>query len=150
MAEYFHDEKPIVYSIDSSEFTVSQSGVITLIGTANYETKSSYDLVLYAASTDLAADTTNLTINCSITVDVVDVNDAPLLLDLDVKRSVDEFSLVNTFVGTNVGYVDEDVGQELTFSIVDGDDLDQFRRGTARARVARPRARGSVHAPPSE
>ena len=100
--------------------------LLTLIGEANYETKSSYGLVLYAESTDQAG-TTPLIINCSITVNVIDVNDAPVLLDLDAKRSVDEFSLVNTFVGTNVGYEEEDVGQEVTFSIVDGDDLGQFR-----------------------
>lgn len=68
----------------------------------------------------------SVTITCSLTVNLADRNDPPVL-ESNPVRSVEEGSEIDTPVGDAIGATDEDRAQELLFSIVSGNDAGFFR-----------------------
>jgi len=68
----------------------------------------------------------SVTITCSLTVNLADRNDPPVLESSPV-RSVEEGSEIDTPVGDKIGATDEDRAQELLFSIVSGNSDGFFR-----------------------
>ncbi len=93
----------------------SASGVLSVANgsTLNFEVMPVFYLVVQVQDNGPG----NLTNQADITVDLLDVNDAPLIVNQDF--AIDE----NTDLGQEVGVVaasDEDSGQSLSFSIISG------------------------------
>jgi len=82
----------------------------------DYETKSSYTLTVQVSD----GGTPPLSTTAVVTVEVTDVNEAPVLQPRSFK--VPENSEVNTEVGVPMDAFDVDVGQTILYSIVGGDD----------------------------
>lgn len=112
----------ITYSLTGADallFSInSTSGEVTLASPADYETKSSYSITVNAA--DALHTTTQ-----AVTVNVTDVNEAPVNLTLSAS-SVDENTATPVAVGTLSG-VDDDGGESFTYSIVGGADQASFQ-----------------------
>jgi hypothetical protein len=132
LASYFGDGQEITYTLtdptDSNRFNITSSADVFLRrGEALdfEETDAPFDLTIWATAPGLD-NNYDITINCTLETSIEDMNDAPTLYDLDVSRSVYEDADLNTFVGEEVKYTDPDVGQEVTFEIVDGNVGDVF------------------------
>jgi hypothetical protein len=81
--------------------------------TLNFETRSSYTLTV------TVTDGGGLTSSASVTVNLIDVNEAPVL-STPYSRSISENVASLTTAGTPVGVYDEDFNQRITFIIVSG------------------------------
>ena len=92
------------------------TGVLTVArGSAiNFETLSQYRLSV------LARDGSGLTDTATVTVDIIDVNDAPVLVDQ--TRAIAENSVAGALVGKTLPAMDDDLarGQRLSFEITAG------------------------------
>ncbi|ELP30330.1 protein containing Cadherin domain protein [Rhodopirellula baltica SWK14] len=92
-----------------SAFAIDGSGNITVNGPLDFETASTYSLSVLATDDDGATDLATVTVN------VGDVNDAPVVPDLQAFTVAE-----NTAGGTVVGTIlatDEDAGQSLSYSL---------------------------------
>ncbi|MDE0471069.1 MAG: cadherin repeat domain-containing protein, partial [Ekhidna sp.] len=89
------------------------TGAITVAGTLDHETTAAYTLTVQVSDGTATAE-------AEITIDITDVNEAPMI-DANQNRtfSVAENAANGTAVGT-VSAEDEDKGDELTFSIANG------------------------------
>ena len=96
-------------------FNISSAGVITTTGVLDYETLDSYELPL------VATDNTGLITAATTFISVQDVDEAP------VVPSGQRYSVVEGVSrGTTIGSVeamDDDVGDIVTFSLLNGTDL---------------------------
>ncbi|HET6422321.1 MAG TPA: cadherin repeat domain-containing protein [Planctomycetaceae bacterium] len=110
-----------IYSIISGNpgnvFAINaSSGQITVAnpGSLNFESKSTYDLIVQVKDTGVPFSATL----ANVTVNVTNANDTPVINDQTLP-SVVEHRLPGTIVGTVVA-TDQDVGQTLTYSILGG------------------------------
>ena len=100
----------------------------------DFEACSLYRLVISATRAGTTA-------KCTVTVRVRDVNDPPYFLDergatiTSASRTVPEGSDINTLVGLPVTAGDQDAGQELRFSIAEGDPRGAFAIGACSGQV---------------
>lgn len=92
----------------------------------NYEGQSSYSVLIRAT------DAGGLYFDKSFTISIIDVNDAPVLLNS--QYSIDENSVANTLVGT-LGATDADPGTTLTYTLIDGNTLGAFSLDTATGQI---------------
>ncbi len=114
------DEDTLTYALsgtDAASFDIdTTNGQIKTKAALNYETKSSYAVVV-TASDETLSDTINITINVS------DVNDAPVFANDSTTRSIDENTAADTNIGDPVSATDED-GDTLTYSLSGTDAAD--------------------------
>ncbi len=115
------DEDTLTYALsgtDAASFDIdTTNGQIKTKAALNYETKSSYAVVV-TASDETLSDTINITINVS------DANDAPAFASDSTTRSIDENTDANTNIGDPVSATDED-GDDLTYTL-GGTDANNF------------------------
>ena len=107
------DGDTLRYSLSGSgaaRFTVSASGQITTASTIQFGDGSRYTLVL------TATDNGSLSATTSVTVTVVDVNEAPTFGESSYDREVNENATVGTAVGGPVTATDGD-DDTLTYSL---------------------------------
>jgi hypothetical protein len=101
----------------------------------DYEACSQYSLVLRATADGSTA-------KCTITVNVVDLNDLPVFLDgsgaptSSYSRTIPEMSAQNALVGLPLAASDQDARQELRFSIISGDPNSIFAIGTCSGQIS--------------
>jgi len=98
------DGDSISFSVSGSELAITSAGVITFVSAPNYETKDSY------SATVTANDGLNTTAQ-SITVNVTDVNDAPVFTSSATLNGDENQTSIGTITGT-----DED-GNSLSFTV---------------------------------
>ena len=98
------DGDSISFSVSGSELAITSAGVITFASAPNYETKNSY------TATVTANDGVNTTAQ-SITVNVTDVNDAPVFTSSATLNGDENQTSIGTITGS-----DED-GNSLSFSV---------------------------------
>ena len=98
------DGDSISFSVSGSELAITSAGVITFASAPNYETKDSY------SATVTASDGLNTTAQ-SITVNVTDVNDAPIFTSSATLNGDENQTSIGTITGT-----DED-GNSLSFTV---------------------------------
>ncbi|MDA7697486.1 S8 family serine peptidase, partial [Gammaproteobacteria bacterium] len=98
------DGDSISFSVSGSELAITSAGVITFATAPNYETKDSY------SATVTANDGVNTTAQ-SITVNVTDVNDAPVFTSSATLNGDENQTSIGTITGS-----DED-GNSLSFSV---------------------------------
>ena len=96
------DGDSISFSVSGSELAITSAGVITFASAPNYETKDSY------TATVTANDGVNTTAQ-SITVNVTDVNDAPVFTSSSTLNGDENQTSIGTITGS-----DED-GNSLSF-----------------------------------
>lgn len=103
-------------------FAITDTGVLSVAdGSAiDYETVQSYTLELVATDNEGASSTRNFVVN------VIDVNEAPIINDQ--SRSIGELAAISTNIGAVLAASDPDtlVEQALFWNIIDGDPLGQF------------------------
>ncbi|GAA4451131.1 Ig-like domain-containing protein [Novipirellula rosea] len=114
-------EGGVTYSItagnDDNRFEIIPgTGEIKVLNPLNFETANSYELTVEASDGALS-DT------AVVTIVVTNVNDTPIMVGQSF--AVTENVALNTVVGTVVAS-DEDFGQSLTYSIIAGNELDDF------------------------
>ena len=98
-------------SCTTTDFVVnSESGIITTSKALNFEQQVNYQLTYRATDSDTSVP---LTDDCIVNINVLNVNDAPIANDVDVRISED--TLPETQI-TLVTQSDEDVGSGETFS----------------------------------
>lgn len=93
--------------------------VVTADGALDFETRASYQVPVQAC------DTMNLCTTAHVRIDVLDVNEAPIIVP--ATRSVRENAPVGTFVGDPVLALDPDAGQQLTFELSGGNGTELFK-----------------------
>ena len=108
------------FSVDSS------TGEVALNTRLNHERCKSYDLETRATA---PVDDGSLVISCRVTVNVLNINDAPVITDT-ASRDVQEGKPIGTLVGPPVVATDEDVGQELRYEIIGGNTGGAFAIGS--------------------
>ena len=118
------DMDMLTYSLsgtDQASFDiVSTSGQLQTKDDLDFETKSTYEVVITATDPSNAADSVTVTIN------VTNVNEAPAFTDgTTATRSVDEATAAGGNVGTPVSATDPDSGDTLTYSL-SGTDAGSF------------------------
>jgi hypothetical protein len=106
---------------DAMYFNIDNMGQITVGAGAmlDYETKMSYMVTVTATDPDGETDTIEVTIN------VTNVNEAPMFAEATADRSIDENSAEGTPVGAPVTATDPDAGDTLAYSL-SGDDAMHF------------------------
>ncbi len=105
------------FAINASTGEITVADVTDL----DFETNPTFSLTVQV--TDIGAPTPNLSGTATITINLNDVNDAPVINDQSF--SVDENSANTTVVGT-VTATDQDAGQTLTYAITGGNALGAF------------------------
>ncbi|HEX2836410.1 MAG TPA: cadherin domain-containing protein [Thermoanaerobaculia bacterium] len=113
----------------------ASTGEITVADTADVNFEVTPTFALTVEVTDAGAPTPALSGTATITINLTNVNDAPVVNDQSFN--VDENSANGTVVGT-VAASDEDAGQTLTYSITGGNALGAFaiNPGTGQITVA--------------
>ncbi len=115
------DEDTLTYALsgtDAASFDIdTTNGQIKTKAALNYETKSSYAVVV-TASDETLSDTINITINVS------DANDAPVFANDSTTLSIDENTDADTNIGDPITATDED-GDDLTYTL-GGTDANNF------------------------
>ena len=113
----------LTYSLsgpDASSFSiVSTSGQLQTYAALDYETKSSYSVTVSVSDGNGGSD------SIAVTINVTDVNDAPVFSDSSTTRAVAENTVANTNIGTPVAATDVDTGDTLTYSL-SGPDASSF------------------------
>ncbi len=101
-----------------STVTIDNGGQLTTIAGVDFETVSVYALVVRVT------DKGGLSASTNVTVNVLDVNEAPVFVAGSVAtKTVAENSAVWTVVGSAVVATDVDAGQSRTYSIPAGQDV---------------------------
>jgi Ca2+-binding RTX toxin-like protein len=95
---------------DNSAFTISATGELQTNAALDFETQSTYDILVRTT------DSGGLSYDQALTVDINDVNEAPTALSLS-PSNVDENVAANTIVG-NFSSTDPDTGDSFTYSLV--------------------------------
>jgi hypothetical protein len=129
-SEYFaededvEDQDAIQYTMVTSDMSMSTSpfaldpntGQLTLERPTflNYENKTSYVVTV------TATDSSGMTANHVTTIQVIDENDAPLLLNSNGALSVNENSISGTLVGVPLTVIDVDSNQQHAFELLAG------------------------------
>ncbi|XP_078597383.1 protocadherin Fat 4-like [Branchiostoma floridae x Branchiostoma japonicum] len=114
------DDGSDVFHIDSS------TGAISIMGTLDYETISSYELTLKAEDDGDPSQSATAT----LTVNVTDVNDNPPTFDRSIyTAAVEEGAAGGTSVATLV-VSDADSSSSVSYEFVSGNDADKFQFGT--------------------
>ena len=116
----------LAYSLsgdDAMYFSVDDMGQIMVGADAmlDYEDKSIYSVMVIATDGGGLTATTDVT----VTINVKDVNEAPMFADTTATRSIDENSAAGTAVGDPVTATDPDAGDTLAYSL-SGDDAMYF------------------------
>jgi len=111
------DGDDISFTVSGSELSITSAGVLTFVSAPDYETKTSY------SATVTASDGTNSSTQ-DITVNITNVNEAPIITNLESLIEIDEnLSSVITITAT-----DED-GDDICFNIT-GQDKNFFQVDT--------------------
>ena len=123
------DSETLTYAIisgnTSTAFKINSStGVITVAGSLDYETKSSYTLKITVSDGSLKDTST-------VTITIIDVNESPTIADQTL--SISEDASVGTSAGT-VTASDPDAGAVLTYYAISGD-TDLFAIDSSTAKV---------------
>ncbi len=109
------DGGALYYSLsgtDAAAFSVSSLGVLTFNTAPNYEVKNSYSFDISAS------DGTNPSVTDSIVVNVLDVNDAPVMANL--TASINLLPTVSSSATKTVAMnASDDEGDAITYSIVE-------------------------------
>ena len=117
------DGDMLTYSLDgddaeSFDFDASTRQIKTM-APLDYETNNMYMVTVTATDDDMATDTINVTIN------VTDVNEAPMFAEATATRSIDENSAAGTNVGDPVMMATDPDDDTLTYAL-SGDDAMYF------------------------
>ena len=112
----------LAYSLsgdDAMYFSIDDMGQIMVGADAmlDYEDKSIYSVMVIATDGGGLTATTDVT----VTINVKDVNEAPMFDDTTATRSIDENSAAGTAVGDPVTATDPDAGDTLEYSLRGGD-----------------------------
>ncbi|XP_035676136.1 protocadherin Fat 4-like [Branchiostoma floridae] len=114
------DDGSDIFHIDSS------SGAISIMGTLDYETISSYELTLKAEDNG----DPSLSTTATLIVNVTDVTDNPPTFDRTIyTATVEEGAAGGTSVATLV-VSDADSSSSVSYEFVSGNDADKFQFGT--------------------
>lgn len=108
------DGDPLTFSLTdpSLTFAIDQNtGVISAVGTLDFETVDAYTVVI-------SADDGQLTNSATATINVLDVNEAPSLFPPLLPPRVFENSAIGTSVTSTISATDPEADQ-LTFSMID-------------------------------
>jgi hypothetical protein len=107
----------VTYSLsgtDASAFSIgSSSGVVTLNGSADYETKSSYSINV------IASDAASNTVSKTVTINATNVNETPTAANFTSAGLTSSTAVTGASVGT-LAAVDPDAGDTHTFTLVAG------------------------------
>ena len=107
-------ERPGIFEIDDA------TGKLRINGSPlDFEARSSYSI--NAIATTIGRENEeggNLYVNCSVDIEIQDVNDAPRVLGANATREVLESAAKNTFVGDPLRSWDEDANQEARLARV--------------------------------
>ena len=105
----------------SDAFAINAStGAITVAGALDYETAAAYTLTVQVSDGSLTAD-------AEITINVTDVNEAPVITAQTAPFMIEENAAEGTAVGT-VAATDEDEGDDdLTFAVTNGNTNEAFQ-----------------------
>ena len=108
------DHTTLAYSLggtDAAAFAIdSTSGQLKTKAVLDYETQSTYTLIITAADSQSLADTITVTIN------VTDVNEAPVYASESVSLDIPENAAVNTNIGGPLSATDPE-GDSLTYTL---------------------------------
>ena len=108
----------LTYSLrgtDATSFDIeSTSGQLKTKTPLNYETKRVYRVTV-------AADDGSLEGTIEVTINVTDVNEAPVFATDSTTRSIPEGTSANQNIGTPVLATDEDAGDTLTYTLIGTD-----------------------------
>ena len=98
----------------------ASTGAITVAGVLDYETAAAYTLTVQVSDGSLTAD-------AEVTINVTDVNEAPVITAQTAPFTIEENAAEGTAVGT-VAATDEDEGDDdLTFAITNGNTNEAFQ-----------------------
>ena len=100
----------VTFTVSGNELEITSDGVLTIASAPDYETKSSY------TATVTASDGTNTTTQ-DITVNVTNVNDAPVFTSSDTFSAAENQTAIGTVTATDAE------GSSVTF-IVSGNELE--------------------------
>ena len=120
-----NDDDELTFAITeasrSDAFAINAStGAITVAGALDYETAAAYTLTVQVSDGSLTAD-------AEITINVTDVNEAPVITDQTAPFMIEENAAEGTAVGT-VAATDQDEGDDdLTFAITNGNTNEAFQ-----------------------
>eukprot|EP00946_MAST-07B_sp_MAST-7B-sp1_P005000 g5000.t1 len=112
------DDDELLFSLQdkSSMFTIDKrTGALSVLKPLDYESKSLYSLVV-TATEDVDGRTYQLTDTRTFSVQVIDVNEPPVVIDV-ANRTVPENSQIGYLVGQPVSVIDPDAGTILAFSM---------------------------------
>ena len=118
------DNDTLVYTLsgtDASSFSiVSTSGQLQTNAALNYESKTSYSVIVSVSDNNGGSD------NIDVTIDVTNVNEAPVFTDgTTTNRSVAENTAAGQNIGDAVAATDVDGGTTLVYTL-SGDDAASF------------------------
>ena len=120
-----NDDDELTFAITeasrSDAFAINAStGAITVAGALDYETAAAYTLKVQVSDGSLTAD-------AEVTINVTDVNEAPVITAQTAPFSIEENAAAGTAVGT-VAATDQDEGDDdLTFAITNGNTNEAFQ-----------------------
>ena len=114
---------------DAAAFSiVSTSGQLRTRGALDYETKTSYSVTVSVSDGNGSSDSLDVTIN------VMNVNEAPSFANSTATRSIAENTAANTNIGTAISATDPDTGDTLTYTL-GGADAAAFRINSTNGRL---------------
>ncbi|RKU22986.1 hypothetical protein C6499_19315 [Candidatus Poribacteria bacterium] len=121
------DGDEVMYSLggtDMASFAIGDTtGQLMTMGMLDHETKDSYTVMV------IATDSGGLTGSITVTISVMDVNDAPMFASATATRMVEENTAAGMAIGDPVMATDDD-GDDITYSL-GGVDMASFAIDTA-------------------
>ena len=120
-----NDDDELTFAITeasrSDAFAINaSSGAITVARALDYETAAAYTLTVQVSDGSLTAD-------AEVTINVTDVNEAPVITAQTAPFTIEENAAAGTAVGT-VAATDQDEGDDdLTFAITNGNTNEAFQ-----------------------
>lgn len=118
---------------DNAGFAIdSTSGAITVADSSVLDFETQPQSVLGVIVTDSAA--APLSATATVTINLVDINEAPSFSDANITVSLDENSAAGTAVAT-VNAIDVDAGQTLSYAITSGNDDGGFTIDTSTGEI---------------
>ena len=116
------DGDTVMYSVggtDMGSFAIGETtGQLMTMGMLDHETKASYTVMV------IATDSGGLTGSITVTISVMDVNDAPMFASDTATRTVEENTASGMAIGDPVTAMDDD-GDDVTYSL-GGTDMGSF------------------------
>ena len=105
----------VMYSLggtDMASFAIdAMTGQLKTLAMLDHETKDEYMVMV------IATDTGGLTDTITVTISVMDINEAPMFADATAERSVAENTAAGEDIGAPVAVTDDDMGTTLTYSL---------------------------------